>query len=140
MKFPLRRFASVLSFALILPLTQCAVTQKSAGISSRAPRGPTQRGLASFYSVRTNGRTTASGIPLSDSKLTAAHRTLPFGTWVRVTNIKNGRSQVVRITDRGPFKRGRIIDVSARTARDLDMVDAGVVPVEIEVLRPPNRA
>ncbi len=140
MKYPLRRFASVLSLALLLPLTQCAVTEKSAGVSSRVPRGLTQRGLASFYSVRTNGRTTASGIPLSDSQLTAAHRSLPFGTWVRVTNIKNGRSQVVRITDRGPFKHGRIIDVSARTARDLDMVNAGVVPVEIEVLSPPDRA
>ena len=68
-------------------------------------------------------------------KLTAAHRTLPLGTRVRVTNTRNGRSVEVRINDRGPYGRGRIIDVSEAAARQLGMIDAGVVPVTIEVLR-----
>ena len=108
---------------------------------SLIPTGRTQRGLASWYSVRTNGgRTTASGIPFSNNEMTAAHRSLPFGTLVRVTNKRNGRSQIVKITDRGPFKRGRIIDLSIGAADKLDMVNSGVVPVEMEVLRQPNRA
>ncbi len=127
--------------AITLTTTQCAPRQQ-ASPPSPAPvaTGPTSRGLASWYSVRTNGRRTAGGIPFSDHELTAAHRSLPFGTVVRVTNQKNGRSQVVRITDRGPFTRGRIIDVSKRVAEDLGMINAGVVPVVVEVVGQPNRA
>ena len=69
-------------------------------------------------------------------KLTAAHRTLPFGTEVRVTNLSNGKSTVVRITDRGPFVEGRIIDLSMAAAREIDSVGAGVVPVRLEILSP----
>ncbi|MCB1236137.1 MAG: septal ring lytic transglycosylase RlpA family protein [Verrucomicrobiae bacterium] len=99
------------------------------------PTGQAFEGRASWYSVRTNGgRRTASGVPLSDSAPTAAHRSLPFGTPVRVTNLRNGRSAIVRITDRGPYIRGRIIDVSIGTARQLDFVGAGVVPVRVEVM------
>jgi 3D (Asp-Asp-Asp) domain-containing protein len=76
---------------------------------------------------------TASGIPLNDSASTAAHRTLPFGTVVRVTNLINGQSETVEITDRGPYIKGRIIDVSHQAARKLGMMEAGIVPVEIEV-------
>jgi len=67
-------------------------------------------------------------------KLTAAHKTLPFGTMVRVTNLRNGRHVVVRITDRGPFVKGRIIDLSYKAAQKLDMVKDGVVPVGINIL------
>ena len=95
--------------------------------------GPS-RGKASFYSVSSNGTRTASGVPLSDSASTAAHRTLPFGTRVRVTNLSNGQSDVVEITDRGPFVKGRIIDVSQSTAGKLGMIKAGIASVEIEVL------
>ena len=78
---------------------------------------------------------TAAGERFDRRKLTAAHRTLPLGTWVRVTNTRNGRSVEVRINDRGPFGgHGRIIDVSEAAARRLDMIDAGVVPVTVEVL------
>lgn len=92
-------------------------------------------GKASWYSIRTNGgRHTASGERLSDGALTAAHRSLPFGTLVRVINNRNGKRVVVRITDRGPYIRGRIIDVSVAAARRIDMINAGVVPVTIEVL------
>ena len=67
--------------------------------------------------------------------MTAAHRTLPLGTRVRVTNKKNGRTVEVRINDRGPYGRGRVIDLSEAAAKRLDMIDAGVVPVRIEVVR-----
>lgn len=72
-------------------------------------------------------------------QLTAAHRTLPFQTWVQVTNLRNGKQVDVRITDRGPFVNGRIIDLSLAAARELDMVRAGVVPVRLRVIQPPAR-
>jgi len=78
-----------------------------------------ESGIASHYSTRELGTRTASGRPLHDGALTAAHRTLPFGSRVRVTNHANGRSVVVTITDRGPFSRGRVIDLSAAGARAL---------------------
>lgn len=92
------------------------------------------RGIASFYGVSTNGTRTASGVPLDDSASTAAHRTLPFGTRVRVTNLSNGLKEIVEITDRGPYAKGRIIDVSRNAAEKLDMIQAGIVSVEVEVL------
>lgn len=92
------------------------------------------RGNASFYSVATNGTTTASGVPLDDSVSTAAHRTLLFGTRVRVTNLENGLSETVAITDRGPFVQGRVIDVSRHAAEKLGMIESGVVSVEIVVM------
>lgn len=90
------------------------------------------RGMASWYG---EGQMTASGERFNPRQLTAAHRTLPFGTRVRVTNQRNGKSVVVRINDRGPYGRGRIIDVSKAAAKQLGMIDAGVVPVTIEVLK-----
>ena len=83
--------------------------------------------MASFYG---SGRTT-SGEITHPSALTAAHRTLPFGTNVLVTNVSNGKSVVVRITDRGPFSHGRIIDVSRAAARELDMIDSGTTLVSV---------
>ncbi|GHC51096.1 septal ring lytic transglycosylase RlpA family protein [Roseibacillus persicicus] len=98
----------------------------------------THHGKMSWYSVKTNGGTkTASGRKFSNNGATAAHRTLRFGTKVRVTNSSNGRSQIVTITDRGPFIKGRIIDVSIGTARKLGFVNAGVVNCKVEVLSEP---
>jgi rare lipoprotein A len=94
--------------------------------------------LASYYAARYHGRTTASGEVFDVGKLTAAHRTLPFGTRVRVSNVRNGRSVNVRVNDRGPFVAGRVIDLSPAAARQLDMLDAGVVPVLLEVLGTPR--
>ena len=91
-------------------------------------------GIASWYGYDGSGSQTASGERYNPEGLTAAHRTLPFGTKVRVTNTRNGRSVVVRINDRGPYIRGRIIDVSAGAARILGMIGSGVAPVNIEVL------
>lgn len=92
------------------------------------------RGMASFYGYDGSGNKTASGERFNPERLTAAHRSLPFGTRVRVTNIRNGRSVVVRINDRGPFIRGRVIDLSHRAARVIKMIGRGVAPVRIEVL------
>ncbi len=98
-----------------------------------------QRGLATFYGAEQQGGPTASGERFDRNKLTAAHRTLPLGTRVRVTNTRNGRSVEVRINDRGPFGgHGRIIDLSEAAARRLDMINAGVVPVIVEVLPGPG--
>lgn len=92
------------------------------------------RGIASWYGPGFHGRTTASGERYNSNALTAAHRSLPFGTKVKVTNLNNGRVVVVRINDRGPYAGRRIIDLSAAAARRLKMVKSGVAPVKIEIL------
>lgn len=92
------------------------------------------RGVASYYGYDGSGNRTASGQRFNPEGMTAAHRSLPFGTKVRVTNTRNGRSVVVRINDRGPFIRGRVIDLSVAAARILGMMGSGVAPVRIEVL------
>ena len=93
-------------------------------------------GLASWYGPHHHGRPTASGQLFDMNALTAAHRTLPLGTRVRVTNVENGRSVVVRITDRGPYVGERVIDVSQAAADALGMLERGVAPVRLEVLGP----
>lgn len=126
MKSALSRWAIALT---VMVVAACGAPQRrsapgSAGASS---------GYASWYG---EPQMTASGERFDKNALTAAHRTLPLGTRVRVTNKRNGRSVVVRINDRGPFGgRGRIIDVSEAAARRLGMIDDGVVPVGLEVLR-----
>jgi rare lipoprotein A len=100
-------------------------------ISSCAPK-ISQTGKASYYSNKFNGRKTASGEKFRNSKLTAAHKTLPFGTKVKVTNLDNRKSVKVKINDRGPFVAGRIIDLSKKAARRIDMLDRGVGNVKIE--------
>lgn len=104
------------------------------GGSLAAPMRGTQVGIASYYANEYHGRATASGTRFDERRLTSAHPTLPFGTRVRVTNLENDRSVVVIITDRGPFGRGRIIDVSRRAARDLGFLRAGIARVRIEAL------
>ena len=91
----------------------------------------TETGKASFYADKFQGRKTASGEVFKQGHLTAAHRTLPFGTKVKVVNLANGHSVKVTINDRGPFVTGRLIDVSKKAARKLGMVDSGVASVEI---------
>jgi peptidoglycan lytic transglycosylase len=99
-----------------------------------------QQGEASWYGPGFQGKKTASGERFDTNKLTAAHRTLPFGTEVRVTNTANGRSVTVRINDRGPFIAGRIIDLSRAAAEKLDMLGTGTAEVIIETVSlPPDR-
>jgi rare lipoprotein A len=92
------------------------------------------KGRASFYGGYFHGRPTASGERYDQNSLTAAHRSLPMGTRVKVKNLRNGREVVVRINNRGPYVKGRIIDLSSRAAKDLRMTAAGVVPVEVTVI------
>ena len=94
---------------------------------------PPQKGKASYYSKKATGARTSSGERLHHDSLTCAHRTHPFGTMLKVTNPKNGKSVVVKVTDRGPFGRGRIIDLSWRAAKELGMLSQGVAMVLVEV-------
>jgi rare lipoprotein A len=98
------------------------------------PAPPTERGRISHYGHEFAGRKTASGVAFDPDALTMAHRTLPFGTRVRVTNVNTGRSVTVRINDRGPFVRGRVIDVSHSAAESLGMVGQGVAKVKLDVV------
>jgi rare lipoprotein A len=110
----------------------CAVACACAlGLPRPAEASSTQSGVASIYSY--HGGKTASGETSRPAGLTAAHRTLPFGTMVRVTNKRNGRSVVVRINDRGPFGRGRVIDVTPAAAGRLGF--SGITPVSLDIVR-----
>jgi rare lipoprotein A len=114
----------------LLALVGCAGTGPQFDMAP--PRS--EVGVATFYSSRFDGRETASGRRYDEDELTAAHRTLAFGTRVRVTNLANQRSVIVVITDRGPFGTGRVIDVSRRAARELGMLRAGTARVRLEPL------
>jgi rare lipoprotein A len=103
-------------------------------VPAPAPRDGGQVGMASWYGGQFHGRTTASGEPFDMNAMTAAHRTLPFGTNVRVTNLDNGRSVVVRINDRGPYAKRRIIDLSRHAAEQLGFRKAGVAKVRVQVI------
>lgn len=92
-------------------------------------------GVASFYADKFVGRTTANGDKYKHNKLTAAHKTLPFGTKVKVTNLSNKKTVIVVINDRGPFVKGRIIDLSKSAAKKLDFIDKGITKVSIKVLQ-----
>lgn len=105
----------------------------------KPPRvGSVESGIASWYGHPYHGRAAANGEIYDMEKLTAAHRTLPFGAWVRVRNVQNDRTVDVRITDRGPFIDGRIIDLSLAAARTIEMVGPGVVPVKVQILALPE--
>ncbi len=97
---------------------------------------PYQVGTASWYGSYFHGRPTASGEPYNMYDLTAAHRSLPLGTWVRVTNLRNGRAVIVRINDRGPYVAPRIIDVSYSVARILEFKARGLQRVRLDVVQP----
>jgi peptidoglycan lytic transglycosylase len=128
---------------LCVVVTGCASASRgpSGAAGSRVPATPAppsapgvQTGKASWYGDAHQGRKTASGEIYDMHTLTAAHRTLPFGTRVRVTNVDNGRSVVVRVNDRGPFPPGRLIDVSRAAALELGVIGAGLFTVRIEIL------
>lgn len=119
-----------IAFALIatLLLSACA----SQGVVD--PHGYRAEGQASWYGAKHHGRKTASGERFDQNALTAAHRELPFGTRVQVTNLSNNKRVIVRINDRGPSSRKRLIDLSQQAAKQLDMLRAGVAPVRVEAL------
>jgi rare lipoprotein A len=125
----MRSFLSVRAAAPILAL---CISLGCAHAPRREP--PESVGLASWYGARHAGRRTANGERFDPSALTAAHRTLPFGSRVRVTNLENGRSVVVRINDRGPFAEGRLVDLSEAAARAIGMAASGVARIRLEVV------
>lgn len=100
--------------------------------------GYTETGIASWYGKPYHGRPAANGEIYDMEKLTAAHRTLPFNTWVRVYDLDNNRTVEVRINDRGPFIDGRIIDLSHAAAREVEMIGPGIARVRVEVIRAPE--
>lgn len=91
-----------------------------------------QSGKASYYAKKLSGRKTASGETLHHDSLTCAHRTYPFGTLLKVTNPANGKQVIVRVTDRGPYVKGRIIDLSVRAAQEIGIITQGIAPVIVE--------
>ena len=105
----------------------CAVLLMSVTVTAQM-----QTGKASFYAKNLSGRTTASGERLHKDSLTCAHRSYPFGTLLRVTNVLNGRKVIVRVNDRGPFHKGRIIDLSWGAAKELGMIAQGIASVTVE--------
>jgi rare lipoprotein A len=123
---------SILLLALLLS-AGCATTGKPKPTPEKAPEVVT----ASYYASRFHGRKTASGAIYDETQLTAAHRTLPFGTRVRVTNVRNDRSVVVTVTDRGPFHSRRVIDLSREAAKALGFIEAGTARVLLEVIPAP---
>ena len=137
-----RNFKSVaLAIAGVILIPSCATTGNANTKHQTNPTDPqyavqsVQHGKASWYSVGTNsGSRTASGERLSNQAATAAHKTLPMGTKVRVVNEANGKSEVMTITDRGPFVKGRIIDVTLGAAERLGFAKHGVAAVRVEVL------
>jgi rare lipoprotein A len=118
---------------------EASPTPLVAKIPSSSRPSYVETGLASWYGPGFHGKTTASGEIFNQDKFTAAHRTLPWGSRVKVTNLANGKSVIVQINDRGPAVKSRIIDVSRAAARALGMVGAGTTPVQVESLAGPEK-
>jgi rare lipoprotein A len=140
-KSPLRAFSAIATLGLVLAASPVSLTPGQFGsfvseavASEKIRVAKTLSGPASWYGGKFHGRRTANGERFDMNELTAAHRSLPFGTRVRVTNERNGRSVVVRINDRGPFVGNRIIDLSRGAAAAVGMVSTGVAPVRVDVL------
>src|SRR2546425_5336798 len=114
--------------------------RKRVSLPAAARIGATETGVASWYGHPYHGRAAANGEIYDMEKMTAAHRTLPFGTWVLVTNLANNKTVEVRITDRGPFIDGRIIDLSHAAARAIDLIGPGTARVRVEIISAPAAA
>ncbi|WP_295882177.1 septal ring lytic transglycosylase RlpA family protein [uncultured Thiohalocapsa sp.] len=119
---------------LLSPALAAALTVFLSSPSCAAHPGQVQTGIASYYHDSLHGNRTASGQIYDKNKLSAAHKTLPLGSRVRVTDKRTGKSVVVHVNDRGPFIKGRIIDLSRRAARELGIIRRGITPVRVEVL------
>jgi rare lipoprotein A len=142
------RFVLCFAFLLLFASVGCATSRQGQSAGQVQPResepkrdsGVTRKevGVASYYAHKYHGKKTASGETYNMHDMTAAHRTLAFGSEVRVTNLTNGNSVVVRINDRGPYARGRVIDLSLAAARKLDMVRTGVARVEVSAGSSPS--
>lgn len=132
-----RRAGTAAAFAVVLAASGCGREGPATSPEGGAPRPwRTETGVASWYGPNFHGRMTASGERYNMFEYTAAHRTLPFGTKLRVKNLENGKVVSVRVNDRGPFMKRRILDVSYAAARDLGMTRHGTARVRIEVVGP----
>jgi rare lipoprotein A len=139
----LNRFLALAFLAIALTLTACAGPKPGPSPASKGAVSGTvtpSKGIASWYGPKFHGRRTANGEVYNMYALTAAHRFLPFGTRVQVTNLDNGRHVQVRINDRGPFVKNRIIDLSYSAARRIDMVGTGTAPVRLRLIQGPDRS
>ena len=119
---------------ITLCVVSCAKSYRGGDYGQGTIKGKTQVGMASWYGDKEHKNRTASGEIFDKNAYTAAHRTLPFGTMARVTNLNNGEDVVVKINDRGPFVRGRIIDLSYAAAQEIGLVRSGVSKVKVDVL------
>ena len=119
----------------LLLVSSCTLKRAEIRYEARSGAGTVQYGVASWYGKKFHGNPTASGEIYDMYQLTAAHKTLPLGTYVMVTNVENNKSVEVKINDRGPFVKGRIIDLSYAAARAIDMVEKGTARVKVEVLK-----
>lgn len=113
-------------------IKEIAITTLTLLFSYTPLEAQTQRGVASYYSKNWTGRRTANGERLHHDSLTCAHKTYPFGTLLKVTNPANGLSVIVKVTDRGPYARGRVVDLSVRAAKELGIISQGIAPVIVE--------
>ena len=121
----------VITIAVLSPLLY-SLTSHLLPLTSKMNAQGVQTGKASFYSKKFTGRKTANGESIHHDSLTCAHRTYPFGTLLKVTNPANGLHVIVRVTDRGPYIKGRIIDLSVRAAKELGILSQGIAPVIVE--------
>ena len=137
MTFPRTHRALAIALLSVGLAVSCGGPKTPPKVADAGLDGYTEKGMASWYGKPYHGRQTASGERYDMHAMTAAHRTLPFGTVVRVTNLDNGRQVEVRINDRGPFKKNRIIDLSYASAKKLDMIGPGVVKVKMVVVERP---
>jgi rare lipoprotein A len=115
---------------LLISIVQLSKAQTDSTIIAK----PFQTGIASYYSKRSTGARTASGKILNNDSLVCAHRTLPFGTKIKVTNLKNGKSVIVKVIDRGPFGKGRVVDLSYAAADSLGILKSGLGKVEVYII------
>lgn len=125
-------------FALVLVALALGACAKRAKVAVTPARGATEEGIASWYGHPYHGRATASGEIYDMNALTAAHRTLAFGVWLEVRNLTNGRTVEVRVNDRGPFVKNRIIDLSRAAAERIELIGPGVARVRLKVVDPPR--
>ena len=132
------RLGLLLGLVVVVAVAGCA-RPRAAPQGPAPPIGYEERGYASWYGRAHHGLRTASGEPYDMTRMTAAHKTLPFGTWVRVENLDNHRTVEVRINDRGPFVDQRIIDLSHAAARVIGAIGAGLVPVRLRVIGRPTK-
>ena len=127
------------AIAAALLLSGCA-GKKRPSLPAAARLGSSETGVASWYGQPYHGRRAANGEVYDMERMTAAHRTLPFGTWIQVKNLSNGKTVDVRVIDRGPFARGRVVDLSHAAAVSIAMIGPGTATVKLTVIAPPGRA